>query len=201
MWKPAESLDDHSVNTYREGTSKPPRPVQLWHTGQVEILEPLTKIGVPAKAASTAASAFRRTAPHQPLWFRGFIAVGSGALVLIGLVLLSAILIGIRDPAEGPDYATKLEPDASPMETGDPVNFDISSPSSFPPVSSGARKVRSNFRRRPARPSIRLANYKPRRQSRPALEFAEPKFEPTTLIIYSENGLIKSRIEPWLRSS
>src|SRR5687767_7589197 len=106
MRKPDESLDQYIVRPTPEVTSEPRRLVSLHGTGEIEVLKPLTSPEV-----RSGFRGFRRSTPYQPLWFRRFIVVGSGALVMIALVLLSAILVGIGDPAGGPDVAGNERPD------------------------------------------------------------------------------------------
>ncbi|MEO8041659.1 MAG: hypothetical protein ABI646_03515 [Acidobacteriota bacterium] len=195
MWKPDESLDDYIVKPATGLTSDPPRAVSLRLTAEIEILTPLTR----REIGTTTVETSRSTAPYQPLWFRRFVAVGSGCLVVIAFVLVSAIIIGTSDPASNPGVAINGLPDNE--QTKEPIIFDIFSPSSIAPVNGGIDSVRSNIRRRPARPSLHRASYKPKRQSRPSLQPAEPKFFPTTLIIYAENGVINTRIEPWLQAA
>src|SRR5688572_14337647 len=98
MWKPEESLDDYVVTHTSDITSEPPRPVSLQRTGEVEVLKPLTRLELRKRAARFA---FRALHPYQPLWFRRVVVVGSAALVLIGLILVSAILVGINDRVAG----------------------------------------------------------------------------------------------------
>jgi hypothetical protein len=121
---------------------------------------------------------------------------------MIGLVLVSAILVGINDPAAGPDVATNGQPGDMLTQTEEPFGFDIYSPLGFARVSVGNDIVRSNVvRRRSARPAIRLTAYRPKVQLRLPPQPEEPKFVPTTLIIYAENGVINTRIEPWLQDT
>jgi len=126
------------------------------------------------------------------------LAVGSGALVIIGLVLVSAILVGINDPAE---VATKITPDQDSTQTEDLFSFDVSSASTVAPTTLGINIFRSNPKRRPIRPRVHLAVSKPKPQLRPIPQPEQPKFVPTTLVIYAENGVINTRIEPWIQFS
>lgn len=200
MWKPKESLDDYVATPVPEAVPEPPRAVSLMRTGEAEILKPLARPAAPAKSVQTVFKPSRRSVVPQPLWFRRFLAVGSGALVLIALVLVSAILVGIHDPAAVPDVATNVQPDDNLTQLEEPTSFDVSSTSSFAPAIVGSEIVLPIAKRRLIRPHVELAPYRPR-QYAPQLQIAEPKFFPTTLVIYSENGVIKTRIEPWLQSS
>lgn len=182
MRKPDESLDDYNVTPSRQITSKPPREVTLQRTGKVKVLTPLT-----------AREVFQHFgARRQPLWFRRFLLVGSGALVMTAMILISAILVGIND--DGTSVAVYDTPDetvAQPMEL---FTFDIPQPSTAGTATGEIEVVPVSTKRRPAR---RISHRTMRRM--PPL--SQPKFVPTTLIIYAEGGVIKRRIEPWVRSS
>lgn len=189
MWKkPNESLDDFIVKP-AEVDPEVPRSVSLRRTGEVEVLTPLTP---PMRS-----SRYDFRAPFQPLWFRRVLAVGSGALVMLAFVLVSAILVGINDTPVGPEVATNETLDEPVTQSEEPFSLNIAS---FAPPEDEADIVRPNVRRRPARPAIQLAVNKPRRQFRPPLQPDEPNFVPTTLVIYAENGSINTRIEPWFQS-
>lgn len=189
MWKPDESLEDYTVRPVPQVASKPPRSVSLQRTGEVEVLKPLI---IPEVRTSWLGI-------NRQLWFRRFLVAGSSALVMIALVLVTAILVGISDQTSGPDIATNEESDYTLPQPEELFSFDLSIPLTF--VGSTGEIVRSNTRRRSVRPTMHLAVNKPRRQFRPPLEPEDPNFVPTTLVIYAQNGVITSHIEPWLQSS
>jgi hypothetical protein len=190
MWKkPSESLDDFIVKPVAEVDADAPRPVSLRRTGEVEVLSPLTP---PARS-----SRYVFRAPFQPLWFRRFLAVGSGALVMLAFVLVSAILVGINDSTVGPEVATNESLDEPLARSEEPYSLNIAS---FAPAEDEADVVPPNVRRRTTRPAIQVAVNRPRRQFRPPLAPDEPDFIPTTLVIYAENGSINTRIEPWFQT-
>ena len=195
MRKPDESLDQYIVKPTPEVTSEPRRLVSLQGTGEIEVLKPLTRPEV-----RSGFRGFRLRRPNQPLWFRRFIFAGSGALVMIALVLLSAILVGIGDRTGGPDVARNDGTDDARTQSGELFTFDLSIPLTFVPGTGGVGIVRSNSGRRRARSTVSFAASKPRRQFRPPLQPEEPDFVPTTLVIYAENGVINTRIEPWLQA-
>lgn len=223
MRKPDESLEDHIVRPAPETGPEPPRSVLLVRTGEVEVLQPLAR---PDKRARIALRAFT---PYQPLWFRRFLVVGSGALVMLAMVLVSAILVGINDSGavsevasietsdsdltQPQEFAQELNPDPTQLERaeGDPVQsevpaesvspvdsfgFEVEYPSNLASATGEIEVAWSNTRRRQARRSIHLAGNNPVRRPRAS---TQPKFIPTTLVIYAENGVVHSRIEPWLR--
>ena len=197
MRKPNQSLDDYNIRPDPEVTAEPPRSVLLQRTGEIEVLQPLTRAEVRTKRGR-----YTFRAPYQPLWFRRFLAVGSGALVMIAFVLVSAILVGINDPTAGPEVATIGNADEVLAQPEEPYSFDVSTPSTFASTSRDANIVRSITRRRTARSVVRLVHInKPKRQFRPPPQAEEPKFVPTTLVIYAENGVINTRIEPWIHTS
>jgi hypothetical protein len=132
------------------------------------------------------------------LWFRRFLAVGSGAIVMIALVLIGAILLGIDDPADGPDIATSGKPDDTMAQPAEPFGFHVFPPSVLASPTGGISVVSSNNRRRSARSRIHRASNKFRRHE--TMSPPAPKFVPTTLVIYVENGVINTRIEPWLQA-
>ena len=183
MWKPDESLDDFTIRPKAARTVEPP-PEVLLRPSNVEILKPLIR-ELPLRVS-------------QPLWFRRLIGIGSGALVTAAIVLVSAILIGVNEPAGGPDVATIAHSEGPLTIIEEP--FSDESSTSFAPVTGGLDSVLSKIRRTVARPNARVAVYKPKRQlPPPPPEFGEPTFVPTTLVIYAENGVINTRIEPWVQ--
>ena len=191
MWKkPNDSLDDFIVKPEAGIESEAPRPVLLRRTGEVEVLTPLARVDVRTKSRR-----YGLRTVYQPLWFRRFLAVGSGALVMIAFVLVSAILVGINDTAGGLEVATNDKIEYALAQFGEPLTFDISS---FAPAAVDVTP--SYARRRQTRPTVQLLVNKPRRQFRPPLQPDEPNFVPTTLVIYAENGSINSRIEPWFQT-
>ena len=199
MWKPKESLDDYVVTPPPEVIPEPPRPVWLRRTGEIELLRPLAPASIIAKPGA-AFKVFRRPIVPQPLWFRRFLVVGSGALVMMALVLVSAILVSISDPASGPDVAEYVDP-AETSLTGaeEPFSLNLSS-STFGQVVTDVDVIRSNAKRWSARRSFHRTVTKPVRPSRPLPQIEQSDFVPTTLVIYAKNGVVYSRIEPWFQS-
>lgn len=190
MRKPDESLDDFSVKPVTGPASKPPREVSLQLTGKVQALKPLTSLA----AAQANVYEFRPILRKQPIWFRRFIAVGGGAIVMVAIVLVSAIFFGISESADAPEVAMTVLTDPELAPTGEPFGFESFSLPEFAPPSNGY-VTRSNGGRKSGRRSIRVASHK-RGLIPPSSTQSE--FFPTTLVIYAENGVIKSRIEPWL---
>jgi hypothetical protein len=210
MWKPEESLDDYIVKAAPEA-AEPPRPVSVRPTGEVEVLKPLARWEGPPKPESVAVAVAvavdtpQRTAPHRLSWFHRSLALG--ALAMIAFILASAFFIGTYDG--GVDTARNLSDTAgdpgdpamdassvdTPVPTDGPLITDIFTMTSSPLKFEGRRTVRSIARRKPARQRARFAAYRPRRQSTET-QLVVSQFVPTTLVIYIENGEIKTRIEP-----
>lgn len=193
MRKPTESLNDYNVSHAPEVAPEPPREVSLQRTGEIEVLKPLAH----PEANVTAFKVHRRS---QPLWFRRFLVVGSGALVFIAMVLVSSILVGLSDANPGSDVARSGTPGNPLAQPEEPYTFDLSSPSTFDPATDLLEIVRSSVRRIPSRPIVHRVYRKPRPHLRPVLRAEHPKFVPTTLVIYAKNGVINTRIEPWIQS-
>ena len=194
MRKPNENLEDYSVKPTTELPGEPKRPVELRSTGEVETVKPLIREEAPA----TNAYAFRSVARHQPLWFRRLVAVGGGVLVVIAGVLVSAILIGVNDPNDGSDAVTQVEIDQSVTQPEELFTFEIPSPTTFESISAGIDIVRATTKRKVTRARL---NHRPQHYLRPLMQIEEPKFVPTTLVIYAEDGVVKTRVEPWIQSS
>ena len=195
MRKPDEKLDDFSAKPVTRSASKPPRPVSLQSTREVQTLKPLTE-PVPVQ---TNTFTFRPNRRKQPLWFRRFIAVGGGIIVIVAIVLVSAIFVAISDSATEPEVAMNEMPDPGLMPAGAPFGFDsFSLPELATPDNDDAYVTRSHGERKPARRSNRVAHNKRRLMPPQPMQFPTPRFVPTTLVIYAENGEIKSRVEPWL---
>lgn len=195
MHKPNESLDDFSVKPLTGSAAKPPREVSLQLTGEIQTLEPLAD----PMMRHTDQYTFRPNLRKQPIWFRRFIAVGGGAIVLVAIALVSAIIVGISEPASAPEVAMNVSAEPELAQTGAPFGVDgYSSPDSETAANGVEFVSRANGVRRSGRRNIRLARYKRRPVMSPVPRPETRKFFPTTLVIYAENGVIKSRIEPWL---
>lgn len=194
MYKPKEGLDDFIVKAAPE-SSGPPRPVWLHKTGEVEVVRPLVTWQPPSRGGA------------RWSWFQSLLIVG-GSFAMMALVLLSAVAIEFYDTtvyrADGSniaDYPSDLPIDQrlydELLPTEEPFSSDVSTDSSL--ADDQPTAIRSRWRARRSKPRVRLiAAYRPRREpSRPLL--IETGFMPTTLVIYAENGEIKTRIEPQLR--
>ena len=207
MRKPNESLDDYVVKALPERTAEPPVPVSLRFTGEVEVLKPLARWDRPVKLIpSSIVDVELRSGPHRLSWFHRSLVMG-GSLALAALVLTSAIVIGISDQV--PQYELAQVGNVEDQSEGisalreDPLAADIfPSPTSEvssenPTSASDLRIPRSTLRRVVSSAPMRHSYVRARKQMPDSRHYVS-QFIPTTHVIYIENGLIKSRIEPWL---
>jgi hypothetical protein len=212
MRVPEESLDDF---TNIDATRKPaePPPVQLLRlSGRFEALKPLARSTDRSERSSATGSRSVRPAPspvaNRLSWYHRSVAFSSGLAVI---ALIVGIIASFYTPTEPAGFQSGLdinrqseEPLASAKESEEmPASAIHPDTSAFLPstTASGAydkpHAVRSTIRRRLPRP-IR-AYYRPRQLARTS-HIVMSSFVPTTLIIYIENGEVKSRIERQLTS-
>ena len=133
---------------------------------------------------------------------RRALSIGGGSLVTLAFVVLSSIFFGIQDTPVGALEVAGIGPSnrqterlpRPPKEPGSFVRF----PNRISPRLSGEVSARYDvIEAIPAAPRIVTAVYRPQfSAARPRL--VKSKFFPTTLVIYPENGVIKTRIEPQL---
>ncbi len=206
MRKPAESLESFNVKPAL-GAAEAPDPVALSLTGEFELLQPLVWREDRAKFKVVTEYTYVRPSTHRVSWFQRTLALGS-SFALIALILLSAILVGIYEPTDestigsvdssgDPSYLAmdRSEDTLTPIE--EPLNSDT-----FPASPTLEDDQLRTARPRISRQRVRLAAYRPlrriRRPLRVVTKYVPTDFVPTTLVIYAENGEIKTRIEPWL---
>ena len=205
MRKPEESLEDFTVKAIAIEKAAAPAPVgSLRFTGDVEVLKPLASREGRANPDPAAGDKFVRPVPNRPSWFGRSLALGGG-LAVIALIFLSAVFIGSYDPPAEPSVGpvdtagnpSDAATDHRPQRTERPLKSDIFAGQNSTPASGELRPLRSIAKPRLERPPVQVAAYRPRRQPRrPRLVVT--RFVPTTLVIYAENGEIKTRIEPRL---
>ena len=203
MQKPQESLDDF-FNRTEPIVATPPPPVSLCPTGEVEILKPLARWERPEKTAAFADEILVRPAPYRLSWFHRSLIFGGG-LAMVAVIFLSAIFTAVTERSAevaggSPDtsvYSSDAPVDGLLPSADGPSASDIIATSVSPLVLGQFRNLRPHLRSNPSRGRVRHAAFRPRRGlPRPRLMVAD--FVPTTLIIYPENGEIKTRIEPQL---
>ena len=201
MRKPEESLEDFSVKAIAIDKAAEPAPVvSLRFTGKVERLKPLASSEGLKNPDLAASDKFVRPAPNRFSWFQGALGA-AGAVAVMAFVLLSAVFIGIYDPPTEPSVETAGDPsDAATnhrlTRTKRPPKRDIFAAQNSPPPVDELSPVHPTAKPRPERPSVQIAAHRRRRQlRRPQLV---TRFVPTTLVIYAENGEVKTRVEPRL---
>jgi len=202
MQKPEESLED-LLNTIEPQAATPPSTVSLRPTGEVEVLSPLALDLASAKPANELL--LQRGAPRIS-WFHRSLIFGGGAVAAFALIFLSAVFVAVSEPSDmanvdrvdNSPYPSDAAIDDSPVDLlPETTNIFTStiSPLVFGELSTGPPVVRSKRNS----PRVQRVAYIPRRGR------SEPQqvtsFVPTTLIIYAENGEIKTRIEPSLTAA
>jgi hypothetical protein len=172
-------------------------------SGYTEVLTPLARSEkTPAKSAAADNGSFQRPAPFpghadEVSWFLRVLALGVGTLALIAFILGSSVLIGISDPPQIASIPAENRQLRSLLP-----NSNESAPYDLLPNEDSTADVAElplieTDRPRLARPRAVLAAYHPRRLT-PRPQFVRTDFIPTKLVIYPENGVIKTRIEPQL---
>ena len=205
--RPNETLDDFKSRV--AAPAEPPGVVLLYPTGDIEVLEPLAHSEDFAETEANE-SIFVSPRPRPFSWFHRTLAIG-GALAIIAF-LSAGLLIRVYRPTVEPigpvDVASDQPADTStaPDISDDPDFFSpINSPFAFNgfPVVRKAPKPR-RFSSRPPRSVDRPKRSEPGSQITalvPRSQLIVSDFVPTTLIIYIENGEIKTRIEPQLTAA
>jgi hypothetical protein len=205
---PNESLDDFKVPSEPKPVEPPAwRPVRP--SGKFEIVKPLAGPDLLAKNATAdvggplpvraAGDAYRLS------WFHQSLAVG-GAIALVALFLVTGLYIGIGDrPVELGRGRSDVAMNRHPAKTFSPAEvppaLDPSTAEDSPSTVGDVPAAKPAARRRHSRPRPSFAAYRPRRRAPLIPQFVVSQFVPTTLVIYAENGEIKTRIEPWLTAA
>jgi len=143
---------------------------------------------------------------------------GACALLALGIgsgIYLESFWPNVA-PAENPSHNLAYSADANvedepaePQSSTDNTNdSDLVPDEDTPSVFNVPTPARTTVRRRSARPRVSLVRHRPRfslaTDRRPPRlihpQFWVSDFKPTTLVIYVENGQVKTRVEPWTRS-
>ena len=141
-------------------------------------------------------------------WYHRSLIFGGGAVATIVLVFLSAVFIAVNEPSyeasivgvDTPDYAAGASADDPSLAPAEETTVSETLTSAIAALVSGElRAVRAVVKSKRSLPRVIRATSIPRRDPRPARQVTE--FVPTTLIIYPENGEIKTRIEPTLTAA
>lgn len=200
---PKDSLEEFFAN--RAAPKKPPpppEPVQLEFTGEVEWVKPLARWEPPAIQPSSV---------ETPLlsWFHRSLVFG-GAMATLVLVFGTGMFLALFGPpvdvVSGPANVAVNELSIDSLVTDDEVGTaDLFTTDESTFAYNEPLVLRSTAKRRVARPRVRsyanrsrvlfAANRMPRRlRSAPKMIWSD--FVPTNMIIFVENGVIKTRIEP-----
>jgi len=174
-------------------------------SGYTEVLKPLARWeNAPAKSNASSGESFQRPAPFpghadEVSWFLRALALGVGSLALIAFILGSSVLIGISDPPQL--VADSRSPENPQLKRLLADRYELAPYDLLPAEDSASDfddlPLIEEVRPRSARPHAILASYH-RRRLTPRPQFVRTDFIPTKLIIYPEDGVIKTRIEPQL---
>jgi hypothetical protein len=207
MQIPKESLEDFMTGmpVDPKPAEPPPGPRPVSFSGQVELLKP---IEFSEDLVKSPVEILVPLVPSRPAarthWFSGFyrsLAV-AGSFAIIALVLASGIFFGTYRPAAEPatspgDLGLDQQPEGILTTPDNPDLTGPTAPTSLLLISDEPRAL--PHVRRPGSARVLRAAYHPRRVVRPH-QMMVTGFVPTTLVIYAENGEIKTRIEPQLTS-
>jgi hypothetical protein len=203
---PNENLDDFFSNAVKRKPAEPQRAVSLEFSGEIEILKPLATW----EDYAISKAAANNLAPHRLSWFHRSLAFG-GALTVIALILGSGVYLGIFGPpaevatnhaVEPIDMTRDQPPEGLLTPADEPETSDLLPAEDSPSAFFGLKTVPRVARRRSSRPRVHFAAYRrPRRHALPQPQYVVSDFVPTTLIIYVENGVIRTRIEPRVTAS
>ena len=203
MQKPQESLDDF-LNSIEPQAATPPSTVSLRPTGEVEVLSPLPLDQAPAKTANPLL--LQHGAPRIS-WFHRSLIFGGGGVAVIAIIFLSAVFIAVSEPSDiaaadgiensGYPDDTPIDDNLAPVE--ETATADIVASAIAALVSGEFRPSRPVVRSQRIARRVHRAAYVPRRRISKPIQVND--FVPTTLIIYPENGEIRTRIEPTLSAA
>lgn len=196
MRAPYDSLDDFKGNFARKRPD-PPAAVELEFTGEIEVLKPLARWEGPLPSGVATGETFLGRALNQLSWFHRSLAM-AGALTVFTFLLGTGIYLAIYGPPTEPIELGDLainQPSDDILSTADgPDTSAFLLDDGFPSTFDGFSDVRPAARPRRVRPRVQRAAYRPR--PLPVPQFVVSQFVPTTLIIFIENGEIKTRVEP-----
>jgi hypothetical protein len=207
---PKDSLEEFFANRAApKAPPPPPEPVQLEFTGETEIVKPLARWEPPLEIDTAVEETPR---PYLLSCFHRSLVFG-GALATMVVVLGTGMFLAFFGPPIGlisdPSYVAVSEDPTEliPPEDEDVTASDLfmadSSPSAFTdtfvaPPTVKRRRVRPRARSYANRQRVMFAANRQRRPARLRPQMIWSDFVPTNMIIYVENGLVKTRIEPQL---
>ena len=199
MQAPNESLEDFMTTDAAQKTVEPPPVRSLQPTGQVEVLKPLARTDQLVRFRAATGRMIVRPVPvprpkgfswyHRSLAFSGAVAVSA---------LLLGIFAGLYAPPEpsGSQSGLVLEqqPEGIRAFQNEAETDDRSNAMTAPRPSDKVNEVRKAGKRRYIRQRYTRTPNRPQPTSGPA-HLVVSEFVPTTLIIYIENGEVKTRVE------
>ena len=202
MRYPNESLEEYRARKLKP--IDPPEVVSLEPTGETEVLKPLASWDGPIRTETRRTNL--RSAWFWFSWFHRSLAMGGG-LALVTFVVGTGLYLAIYGPpANGDADIAELAADPQmpdlltlpdrPFASDNITTDDL--PYRFDEVKNKPLTARRSFTRPRAGRVVYRAPRVVREPLRPQMWVSQ--FIPTTLIIYIENGEIKSRIEPQLNA-
>ena len=192
---PKESLDDFKGP--KKQPSIPPAKVWLEWTGETEQLKPLARWEGPLKANANAGNFFRHLS-----WFHRSLAMAGSLTVVTFLLGTGLYLIVYGPPVDQQEDLAVEQPLETLTSTSQPNTVDIPSTANDPSLSDDLRSVSPSPRRRQVRARISQTIPQPRPIIHRSLrEWLHPplwvsQFFPTKTIIFIENGVVRTRVEP-----
>jgi len=173
---------------------------------KVRILKPLARSEDLVRTKGTRHDLYAAKTDRNAWLTQRALSIGGGSLAVLAITILCGLFFAMPDSAGGILDASNTGPNdrqlkRSPRPPKEPGTFVPFPVSDDPPMSTeinpASEVVNEVVKPNRTTPRTIAAVYKPRPHSRrPALVVS--KFVPTTLIIYPENGVIKTRIEPQL---
>ena len=201
---PKESLDDFIGKAAARNKPDPPTVVHLRRTGEIEEIKPLAGWDGPRRSRYFTRKAFTGKNPYGLSWFhRSLILSGSAvaAVLVAGIGIYFGVFGTPSDASSGSDILAgrrQTERLRTPPKVMGP--FELRTAPIVPTRTDEISDIQPVVKRRLIRPHVVRAVYRPRLVVRRP-QLAVTNFVPTTLVIYAENGKIKSRIEPQLTAA
>jgi len=195
MRRPFDSLDDFTGKIGQRKQPDPPATRYVEPLGTRQEIEPLAVWDGPVKNKGRLAFSWPQL--NAASFDRSFALAG---LVIIALVIGSSIYFRVSDVAvelsdNTSNVADEQQPDSSMAASEEPVISDLLSSNNSVFKFDGDQPAKRPSRSRSNRPRVSFAAFQLRHQL-PRPQFIVSDFIPTTLVIYVENGVVKTRIEP-----
>lgn len=201
MRVPQESLDDFTKNGAEREPAGPPAMKFLRSSGSFEVLKPLARAidAIPSVPATKQVLARPAATPvERPVWwYRRSVVFSVGVAIA---ALIAGIVAGLYTPPGSAgiqgEALANLEREEIWTIPSEPAPAAL--PATNASLGYDRRSVvtTSTVKAKLLRP-VNRAPYRPSRPARPS-RFVMSSFVPTTLIIYIENGEIRTRTEPQL---